>query len=74
MFSILKLCNKYSEKRKPYSKNWSIVFKLQVLRLKMQHFHTKLPCQKPILRQIEWGVQNGPTTKNGVIPVTTLFF
>ena len=26
------------------------------------------------LRQIEWRVQNGPITKNGVLPVTTLFF
>ena len=26
----------------------------KVVRLKRQHFHTKLPCQKPILRQIEW--------------------
>ena len=26
----------------------------------MQHFHTKLLCQKLMLRQIEWGVQNGP--------------
>ena len=42
--------------------------------MKSQHFHTKLLCQKPILRQIEWGVQNGPIRKNGVLPVTTLFF
>ena len=27
-----------------------------------------------MLRQIEWGVQNGPITKNGVLPVTILFF
>ena len=40
----------------------------------MQYFHTKLPCQKPILRQKGWEVQNGPITKNGVFPVTTLFF
>ena len=39
-----------------------------------QHFHTKLHCQNPILRGIEWGVQNGPPTKNGVLPVTDLFF
>ena len=26
-----------------------------------------------MLRQIEWGVQNGPITKNGVLSVTTLF-
>ena len=27
-----------------------------------------------MLRQIEWGIQNGPVTNNGVSPVTTLFF
>ena len=45
-----------------------------MLRLKTQHFHTKLLSQKPILRQKECGVQNGPITRNGVLPVTTLFF
>ena len=44
------------------------------LRLKMHYFHRKLSCQKPILKQIEWWVQNGPITKNEVLPVTTLFF
>ena len=28
---------------------------------------------KQMLRQIEWGVQNGPITKNTVLPVSTLF-
>ena len=28
-------------------------FKLKVLWLKVQHFHIKLPCQKPMSRQIE---------------------
>ena len=45
------------------------VFQLEVLKLKTQHVHTKLPCQKPMLRQIEWVVQNGPITKNRVLPV-----
>ena len=27
-----------------------------------------------MLRQIDWGVQNGPFTKNGVLSVITLFF
>ena len=27
-----------------------------------------------MLRQIEWWLQNGPITKDGVLPVTTLFF
>ena len=39
-----------------------------------KNFHTKLACQKPMLRQIEWRVQNGPITKKGVLPATTLFF
>ena len=42
--------------------------------LKTDHFNTKLPYKKPILRQIELWLQNGPTTKNGVLPVTTIFF
>ena len=40
----------------------------------MTHFHTKPPCQKPILRQIQHVVQNGPPTKARVLPPTTLFF
>ena len=31
-------------------------------------------CQKPMLRQMEWLLQNGRITKNGVLPKTTLFF
>ena len=27
-----------------------------------------------MLRQIEWWLQNGPIKRNGVLPVTTLFF
>ena len=42
--------------------------------MKAQHFHTKLPYQKLMLRQIEWGVQNGPITMNGVLPAITSFF
>ena len=42
--------------------------------MEAQHFHTKLPCQKQMLRQIESGVQVGPTTKNVLLPLTTSFF
>ena len=42
--------------------------------MKTHHFHTKLTYQKPMLRQIEWWVQNGPIKKNGVLPVTSLLF
>ena len=50
-----------------------IFFYLKALRLKTQCFHTKLPFQTPMLRQIEWGVQSGPITIKGVLLVTTLF-
>ena len=49
-------------------------FLVEKPKLKTQYFPTKLPCQKPMLRQIEWWVQNGPITNNRVLPVTTLFF
>ena len=42
--------------------------------METHHFHIKLPHQKPMLRQIKWWLQNGPITKNGVLPATTLFF
>ena len=56
--------------------NFEINFlkKLKVLRLTTKHFLTKLLCQKPMLRQIEWGVQNWPITKNRVLPVTIFLF
>ena len=44
---------------------------MKVLRSKTQHIHRKLLCQKPMLGQTEWRVQNGPITWNGVLPVTT---
>ena len=31
-------------------------------------------CQKPMFRQIEWKVKNGPITKNTVLSLTTWFF
>ena len=55
-------------------KNGVSPFYLKVLRLKMQHFHTKLPSYKPMLKQIEWEVQNGNLTKSGVLPLTALSF
>ena len=40
----------------------------------LNDFNTLTFCQKPMLRQIEWGVQNWPTIKNEVLPVTTFLF
>ena len=59
---------------KTFFKKLEYRFLVQHTLLKTQYFHKKLPCQKPILRQIDWGVQNGRTTKNGVLSLTTLFF
>ena len=36
--------------------------------------HSTLSEANIILRQTEWGLQNGPITKNWVSPVTNLFF
>ena len=49
-------------------------FSLKSTTIENATFLAKLPCQKAMLRQIEWGVQNGPMTRNGVLPLTTLFF
>ena len=53
-------------KRKPFLKNWSTVFWLQPLRLKTYHFHSSVLCQKPMLRKIEWRLENGPITGSGI--------
>ena len=37
-------------------------------------FPSKTAYQKPILRQIDWVVQNGPIEKNGFLPLTASFF
>ena len=63
----------FLKKRKPFLKNWSTFFQLKVRRRKTSHLHTKLPCQKPILRQIEWRVQNGSITKSEVLTLTRYF-
>ena len=37
-------------------------------------FPRKTACQMPMLRQMEWAVENRPIAKNGVLPITTLYF
>ena len=49
-------------------------FYLKVLLFKVQHFHKKLNCQKPVLRQIESGVQNRHIRNNEDLPLNTYFF
>ena len=45
--------------------------KSKVPLLKSQNFHAKLTCQNLMLRQVEWGAQNGPIAKNADFPRTT---
>ena len=71
-FQYFKTGTIFSKKLKPFLKSCSTVFELRILRLKVQIFHTKLSCQKPMLRQIEWRVQNVPITKNEVL--TFIYF
>ena len=61
-------------KMKTFFKKLEYRFLIESPKLETHHFHTKLPKQKPMIRQIEWWVQNGHITKNGVLPVTILFF
>ena len=61
-------------KTKTIVKKLEYCFSVESTKIETHHFHTKVPYQKPMLRQIEWGLQNEPITKNGVLPVTTLFF
>ena len=63
----------FQEKKKTFFKKLEDRFQLKLI-LKTHCFHTKLPCQKLMLRQIEWGVQKRPITKNGVLAVTALIF
>ena len=58
----------FLEKENFLEKNWRTVFELNALSLKRHHFHL------PMVRQIEWELQNGPITENRVLPVTNLFF
>ena len=46
-------------KNKAFLKNLSTLFSLKC-------YHTKLPFQKAMLRQIEWGIENEPVTKSGL--------
>ena len=44
------------------------------IKIENKIFPYKTALPKPVLTHIEYGVQYGPITKNGVLSVTTLFF
>ena len=56
-FQYLNFQTKFSETRKPFKK-LGYHFLVKNAKFENATFLSKLPCQKSILRQIEWGVQN----------------
>ena len=61
-------------KTKTFFKKLDYRFLVESTKIENASFPCKTGNQKPILRQIKWWLENGPITKNGVLPVTTLFF
>ena len=61
-------------KTKNFFKKLEYHFLVESTKIENSCFYTKLPYQKSMLRQMEWRVQNGSITKNGLLPVTTLLF
>ena len=42
--------------------------------MKVRNLHTKLPSYKPILKQIEWEVENESVTKNALFATGYFIF
>ena len=61
-------------KTKIFFKKLEDHFSVESTNIASAKFPRKTACQKPMLRQTEWGVQNLPIAKNGVLPITTLYF
>ena len=54
-------------KTKTFFKKLEYRFLLEITKIETES------CQKPMLGQIEWGVQNGSIKNNGVLPVTAFW-
>ena len=61
-------------KAKTFFKNLSYRFLVESTKIESTSFPYKTDISEANVRQIEWWVQNGTITKNGVLPVTTLVF
>ena len=58
-----------------FSKNWSTFFLVESTKIENATFPYKTAiCEANVNRKIERWVKNGPITKNGVLPLTTLLF
>ena len=49
-------------------------FSVETTEIENTSFLFKTALSEINVRQIEWQLQNGPITKSGVLPVTTLLF
>ena len=58
-------------KTKTFLKKPGYNFLVERITIENVIFPYKLPYQNPMLRQIEWKVQNLPITKNEVLSLTT---
>ena len=77
-------CFQYFDFEINFLKNESLFFKKlenrfvfespTIERVTYPYTNTLSDSQKSMLRRIEWGVQNGPITKNVVLPVSAIFF
>ena len=72
MFSLIALPLKRVDwKTKTFFKKPGYHFLVERITIENVIFPYKPPYQNPMLRQIEWKVQNLPVTKNGVLSLTT---
>ena len=72
--SILSLWNKFSEKQKSFPQTRASFFLVESTKIESTTFTQKLPCQKPQLRQIEWGVVQSGRPKKMEFCQWLLFF
>ena len=61
-------------KEKTFFKKLEYHFLVESTKIESAIFPQKLSYQKPMLREIESKVQNGPITNNRILPITALFF
>ena len=61
-------------KKKTFFKRLEYRFLVENTEIENASCPYKTAVSKTNVKTIEWEVQNGPITKNGILPVTTFFF
>ena len=61
-------------KSKAFFKKLECRFLVEATKIENTPFPFKTALSEANVKTIEWRLQNGPITKSGVLPVTTLFF